>query len=52
MGSGAHLRLGATTAASADDRAADAPAQRHRGLGNDAEDGLEALHPACALTSE
>ena len=52
MGSGAHLRLVATTAASADDRAADAPAQRDRSLEHDAENRVGALPPACALTSE
>ena len=33
----------------ADDSQVDAQAQRHGGLADDAEDGLEALPPACAL---
>ena len=36
----------------ADDSAANAAAQRDRGLAEDAEDGLEALPPACVLISE
>ena len=52
MGGGEHLQLDSTPATSAPDTAADASAQRHCGLGQDAEDGLEALPPACALISE
>ena len=52
MGRGPHLQLGATPAAGPPDRAQDAQAQRDLGLADDAEDGLEVLPPACALTSE
>ena len=52
MGSGAHLRLGATPAASAPDPEADAQTQRHCGLGQDAENRVGALQTTSALTSE
>ena len=45
----AHLQLDPATPTNSDDSAADAQAQRHRGLGDDAKDRLEALPPACAL---
>ena len=45
----AHLQLDPATPTSPDDSAADAQAQRHRGLGDDAKDRQEALPPACAL---
>ena len=37
--------------ATCSDSSADAAAQHDRGLADDAEDGLEALPPACALKS-
>ena len=48
----AHLQLGATPSTSADDSAADASPQRHRGLGDHAENRLGPVQSACALTSE
>ena len=48
---GAHLQLGATPSTSADEPAADASAQRDRGVGQDAENRLAIVAPpSCALT--
>ena len=41
MGRGAHLQLDPTSITSPDDSAADAQTQRHRGLGDDAENRLD-----------
>ena len=48
---GAHLQLGAAPSTSADDPAADAPAQRDRSLDNDAENRVGALPATSALKS-
>ena len=41
--------MGAIQATSAANPSADAQAQRDRSLGDDAQDGLAALQPACAV---
>ena len=45
----AHLQLGSAPSTSAANPSADAQAQRDRSLGDDAQDGLAALQPACAV---
>ena len=41
--------MGAPQATRADDAQTDAAAQRDRGMGDDAQDGLAAMQPACAV---
>ena len=48
----AHLQLGATPSTSADDPAQDAAPQRHRGLGDHAENRLGQMQTACELKIE
>ena len=43
--------MGATQATGTDDPQADAQAQRHRGVGDDAQNRLAAMQPTGALTS-
>ena len=51
VGGGSHLPLGSASATGAADPTTNAPAQRHRGLEHDAENGLAALFTTRALTA-
>ena len=49
VGRGAYLQMGAAVSTSAANPSADVQAQRDRSLGDDAQDGLAAMQPACAV---